>query len=120
MQSLPNCPGVFATVTVTRSGAGSYINGRWAAGVASQFSISASIQPAKMKHEELLHLPEGDRNRSALRVYTPTELRSANEADGTPADFIAWDGEQWEVVKVDVWTLGIAHCKALALRVRRA
>ena len=110
---------MFTTATVTRAAAGSYVDGRWVAGSNSQFSITGSIQPAKMKHEELLHLPEGDRNRSAIRVYTATELRAANETNQTLADFVTWDGEQWEVVKVDVWTLGICHYKAMALRVRR-
>ena len=111
---------MFVSVAVTRSAAGSYVNGRWVAGSTTALSVTASVQPVKLKHDELLHLPAGDRNRAAIRVYTPSELRSANETDGTPADFVTWDGEQWEVVKVDAWTLGIAHYKAIALRVSRS
>lgn len=116
---LPTPAKMFTAVSVTRSGAGSYVDGRWVAGSTSQFSITASMQPVKLKHNELLHLPEGDRNRSAVRVYTATELRAANEDNGTISDFVTWEGEQWEVVKVDVWSLGIAHYKAIALRVSR-
>lgn len=113
----PSC--MFVTIPVTRSAAGSYTSGRWAAGSTTALSITASVQPVKLKHEELLHLPAGDRNRSAIRVYTPAELRSVNEADGTPADLVTWDGEHWEVVKVDIWSLGVSHYKAIALRVSR-
>lgn len=110
---------MFTTVTVTRSAAGGYVSGRWSAGATSTFDVTASIQPVKLRHDELQHLPEGDRNRSAIRVYTATELHSESEAGGTLADFVTWDGEQWEIFKVDIWTLGITHYKALALRVLR-
>ena len=48
-----------------------------------------------------------------------TEVRTANETNGTPADMVTWAGEQWEVVKVETWPGSIAHHKALCMRVSR-
>lgn len=116
--SKTNC--LLATpITVTRSAIGTYVDGRWVAGATSSVSITGSVQPAKMRHEELLRLPEGDRNRSAIRVYSKSELLSNDESTGQVADVVAWQGEQYEVQKVDVWAEGIAHYKALCLRVAR-
>jgi len=110
---------MFATVTITRRAAGSYVDGRWAGGASSSLSIVASVQPDRPRPDELLHLPEGDRAREGLRLYTATEVRTANETNNTPADMVTWAGEQWEVVKVEKWPASIAHYKALCLRVSR-
>lgn len=112
-------PEMFTSVTITRSVAGSYTDGRWVAGSTSELTITASIQQQRPRPDELLHLPEGDRTREAVRIYTDTALQTANEDTGIVADFLTWDGEQWEVVRVETWTLGICHFKALALRVSR-
>lgn len=112
-------PNMFTSATITRSAAGSYVDGRFVDGATEEISIVASIQQDRPRPDELLHLPESDRTREAVRIYTNTALRTANETNGTIADYLTWDGEQWEVVKVESWVLGIVHYKAIALRVSR-
>jgi hypothetical protein len=117
--SIPTPDAMFTSVTVTRAAAGSYVDGRWVAGSTSTLTVTASAQPHRARPDELLHLPEADRTRESLRLYTETELQTADEETQTPADLVTWDGEQWEVVRVESWPLGLAHYKAIALRVAR-
>lgn len=117
--SLPTPDEIFGTYSITRHAAGSYASGRWVAGGTTLLTIMASVQQDRPRPDELLHLPEGYRAREAVRIYTETELRTANEANGTLADFLTHKGESWEVVKVEAWGHGILHYKATALRVAR-
>jgi hypothetical protein len=87
------------------------------AGSVSDVSIVASVQPASPS--DLQHLPDGDRSRAAVKIYTDDELRTANESSGLIADKVVWLGEQWEVQQLQRHVYGIAHYKALAFRVER-
>lgn len=91
--------------TVTRP-SGSYVAGRWVAGAASMFEITASIQPATPK--ELQRLPEGDRTTAVVAVWTSTELQAH--------DLVAYGGGNYEVQALERWDLG-GYFKALASRV---
>lgn len=114
---LPTPPGMFESTTLIRYAAGAYTNGRWAAGTATQSTIVASVQPATS--DDLLRLDEGFRTAGGCVVYSQAELRTANEATGRSADRIVWNGENWEVQKVDGHGLGIIHYRAICTRVER-
>jgi hypothetical protein len=116
---LPRPPEMFQSVAVTRPTAGSYVSGRWVPGSTGAVTVIASVQPDRARPDELLHLPEGDRAREGIRLYTDTHLYTSDEASGTPADLVEWQGEQWEVVRVESWPLHIGHYKVLALRIGR-
>lgn len=116
--NLPMPPEMFQDITVKRySGAGSYVNGTWSPGTSGNVTVRASVQP--LRPNELLHLPEGDRTRAGVKIYSDAELQTADEATGIAADEVTWDGEQWEVQKVSSHFLGLAHYKAIALRRER-
>jgi len=108
---------MFTSVTLTVWAAGSYVSGRWVAGSSSTAPITASVQPAGPR--DLLHLPEGDRTKGAVKIYTDAELSEGDESAGLVPDQITWNGEQWEVQKVWRHALGLGHHKAMALRVER-
>lgn len=95
--------------TVTRP-SGSYVAGRWVEGAATILEITASIQPATPK--ELQRLPEGDRTRDVIAIWTTTELRVG---EGAQADRVSYGGATYEVQAVERWDLG-AYWKALAAR----
>ena len=116
---IPMPPEMFQSVDVTRYAAGSYVSGRWVEGATSVLSITASVQPDRARPDELLHLPEADRAREAIRLYTTATLRTSDESAGIQADEVVWEGEQWEVHKVESWPLNMTHQKVLALRVAR-
>jgi len=108
---------MFTGMTALRSAAGVYTSGKWVPGAESTIDLVGSAQPATPN--ELLQLPEGDRTRATIAVWTNTALYTANEGTATPPDRIVWAGEQWEVQKVNQWDLGLAHCHVLATRVER-
>ena len=108
---------MFTDVTLTSWAAGSYVNRRWVAGASSTSTISASVQPAGPR--DLMHLPEGDRTKGAVKIYTDSELSEGDESQGFDPDQITWNGEQWEVQQVWRNALGIGHHKAMAVRVER-
>lgn len=101
-------------VTVTRTVAGTYVKGVHQPGESSSFGITASVQPASGR--DLLRLEEGQRTRETITVFTPDDLRTTDEATGTPADRIEWQGSTYEVQVVENWTPGRFR-KALAQRV---
>jgi hypothetical protein len=101
------------TFTVTRYAAGTYTEGGYVAGTTSTFSIKASVQP--VKGQELMRLPEGERLRDYLAVYTDTQLRSLQD-DKAP-DRISIEGYTYEVVAVDDWMTEGGYVKALVARV---
>lgn len=98
--------------TVSRP-SGSYVAGRWVEGTAETFEITASIQPATPK--ELQRLPEGDRVRDVIAIWTTTELRVA-ASPAAQADRVTYAGAVYEVQAVERWDLG-AYWKVLASRV---
>jgi hypothetical protein len=111
---------MFTSVTVKRYAAGSWAAGVFTAGAQSTVTITASVQPAKP--DELQNLSAAARRSSAgIKVYSESELRTADEATGIQADRVSWEGEDWEVQAVSRHRLSnLAHYKALATRMDRA
>lgn len=81
-----------------------------------EFTITASIQPLR-PDEVVDEQLGGERNRHSIRIYTATELHTVR-TDGSQlkADRIIYNGEEFEIVQVDLWTLnkrGLQHYKAI-------
>ncbi len=101
-------------LTVTRKGAGSYTSGVWVAGAESEMVILASVQP--MRPDEMESLPEGRRDKQAVKIYTSTELFTVR-GDNTSPDQMAYRGDTFEVVSVAPYQSGvISHFKAVAVK----
>lgn len=85
------------------------------AGVASTFTIAASVQrPSGWRLEKLL---DGGHTRDAWHIDTTTALRTANELTGVPADRVTVDGLVYEVFESAQVRAVIPHYETLALRV---
>ena len=76
--------------------------------------IVGSFQPLTGKERDAL--PEGVRTREALKVYTKSEIRTADQHTGTPADEIEYDGRVFVVTAVDRYPKLIPHYKGTLLR----
>jgi hypothetical protein len=96
-------------VTLSRAGSGLYLQGRWSPGQTTTVTIQADVQPAKPR--ELVNLPEAQRARAAIKVYSETELRTADVEAQTAADVLTVKGRRWEVQSVEPWS---GYCKAIA------
>jgi hypothetical protein len=96
-------------ITVTRTAAGTYVNGRYLPGDSQVFDAAGNIQPLNGK--ELLQLAEGDRQRQALKIYTTFAVE--NNDTVTRAD-----GIQYETQAVEDWTaFHQPHYKARLMRI---
>jgi len=106
------------TVTVTRRrypAPTSWTGGRAVAGTPTDTAILASVQPSP-GGEQLQHLPEGLRQRIALLAFTESDLRTADQADGTPADELVYQGDVYQVERVHRWTELLPHLEAYLSR----
>ena len=105
------------TITRVRKTSGDYLGGVWVDGVSEEVTILANVQPTK--GSELMALPESDRSRDIIKIYTTEEILGVQEGDGkTSPDLIIWQGNTYEVKIVYVQRMGVLdHTKALAARI---
>jgi len=92
------------TYAVTRTPAGSYVNGVAVPGTPTTLQITAAIYQASGR--DLERLPEGRRSVATIKVFTTTQLRTgAQQGQGGTegqyqADRISYNGLQYEVQQV--------------------
>lgn len=99
------------SITINRT-TGSYVNGLWVSGTPTTTQITASVQPAV--GNDLLRLPEGQRNRETLKVISLGEMRTADPTLDQQADTFDLYGRTYQVEQVLPW--GGAFYEALAQR----
>lgn len=107
------------TLAVTRRQAATYINGRPVPGVESIVPVVCNVQPV-LKASDTLLIPEADRSKACLKVYTKGgEMKALKEGgNGWAADRFTWKGDLYEVMKVIDYEMGVLnHYKAICMRV---
>jgi hypothetical protein len=96
---------------------GSYVAGRWVDG--SYVDTTIDVCPQPMSTDDLMLLPEGMRTKGAVKLYTLSLVKSADEASAvkTPPDEITYDGLVYQVQQTWKWRVGILdHYKVIAVR----
>lgn len=78
--------------------------------------ILASVQP--MSGKDVEKLSEGERHREGLKLYTVSDLRTADQYAGTIADRVVIDDITYEVLHVERQRSVIPHYKAMVLRMQ--
>lgn len=105
------------TVNLTQYTAGSYVNGVYQDGSTTVTPIVVNYQPAN--EEILLQLPEAERSRDPLVVYTPAVLKTVDKDNNLAADQLEIGGSMYKVHKVARYEMGVLdHTKAIVLRVQ--
>lgn len=104
------------TVTGVRYAAGTRSAGVFVPGATSPLSILASVQPAEGEDLELL--PEGQRTKTVLKLYTETLVKTASETAATLADVLTIDSKNYQVHHVEQQRSVIPHYKVLVVRVQ--
>lgn len=107
------------TLDVTRREAETIVRGRPVPGTESIVQVVCNVQPV-LKSTDTYLLPEADRTRATLKVYTKgAPLRQRKEGpNGYAADRFTWNGDLYEVMKVIDYEMGVLnHYKALCMRV---
>lgn len=80
--------------------------------IETRHPAQGNIQPAPGKERELL--PEGDRAKASIIIYTPAALLAGQEA--TKADRIYYGGETYRVALVEAWQQAGNFTKAIAVK----
>lgn len=109
-------------IKVEKYGAGAYVDGFWVPGNTSLIEITASCQP--MTANELLRLPENQRTKEWVKIFTTTKLSTADTEKKTNADVLIIDGSRYEVSSVKNYTMqgpvtGIQYYRCDAVRENR-
>lgn len=101
--------------TVTRvdaDGAYSTEDGTFQPGDTITFPVMASVQPATP--DDLVSIPEGDRDRERFRVYALCNLNNVIVSKLRKSDLIDIDGVSYQVESVEHWP---NHSKSIVVRV---
>lgn len=102
--------GLLQTVTGTRS-PGSYVSGRWVAGIPVALSFPGVVQNAAPA--DLKVLDEGQRTEEAIKIHTTFEL--IPQSSSITGDLISYKSNSWLVYNVAHRYIGGYH-KAIAIR----
>lgn len=102
--------------TVTRFGAGAWVNGYFVPGSSVTIDVMMSIQP--LNGTELVNLPEAQRTRRTVKAYSADRLFTSDQIAGTAADRVAYDGRVFEVHDCQNWTpMDLDHWKCVLVEV---
>lgn len=104
-------------VDIYRTTASTYSFGELVPGTTTVVPRDLNVQP--LKDDELMLLPEADRTKDWLKVYSAEDLRNAQEGtNGWSADEFVWQGYRYKVMKVKSYNMGtLNHYRALAARI---
>lgn len=102
-------------ITIKRHTGGTRTGGRYTPDARSTTAgVVASFQPLRGREIEMLS--EGDRDKRSGKLYTETEIKSADRTAQLLADQILFDGDTWEVRSVEKHFYG-GYWKAIVVRV---
>lgn len=104
-------------ITVNRSSGGTWVKGVYKPNASVAVVMKANIQPV-LKSTETMLMPEGDRSKEMVKVYTTSALVQRTEGVApTQGDTFVFDGKTWEVMKVISYKMGILdHWKSICVR----
>lgn len=107
------------TVTVKRYATGSYVNGDYVDGSISTITMPGSIQPDSADFtQEIKDLAlEGRDIKGAIKVFTNSELFTADNSPNRKADRVVYNGSEYEIRSVGAWKQGLIlrHYKSIGI-----
>lgn len=104
-------------VTILRHAEGSYIDGEWVEGGEVSVVIQANVHP--FSDYQVMMLPESDRTKSWLWLFTSDLVRQKKEGvGGYGADRFMWDGDLYEIMKTENYRMTVVdHREAKCARI---
>lgn len=104
-------------ITVNRSSGGTWVKGVYRPNTSAPVVMKANIQPV-LKSTETMLMPEGDRSKEMIKVYTVAPLVQRTEGvSPLQGDTFVFDGKTWEVIRVISYKMGIlSHFKSICVR----
>jgi hypothetical protein len=103
------------TLNVTRaSAAPTYVHGKLVPAASTTFPTAAHVQPSGGR--DVLRLPEGQRSREVITVWSAADLVAAAEG-GPKGDRFTWNGNTYEVQVIKAWRAAGGFCETICTRV---
>ncbi len=103
-------------ITVRRFSSGAWdTTGRFSGSITTENLTDAVVQPSSPK--EMEKLPENERTKEAITVYTRNALLTSDVSSQGKADQIIWGGRTYEVRLAGDWTAQAQYARAIATRV---
>ncbi len=104
-------------ITVQRFSPGVFLEGQYTSGGLIEIQMVAAVQP--MGAREVMMLPEGDRLKEAIRVFSVQQLLTKDETKSR-SDVIVVDGRTFEVKMVTNHTIygakvNLTHYESIAV-----
>lgn len=106
---------------IRSNGSGEYVDGEYIKTPDEEITIYANIQPAMASYRTQL-LPEGDRNKEAISIYSNDWLYTTRGGVDNPLnnDIIIYRGAMWEIVVSRPYGNFGEHCEALAIKLNES
>ena len=102
-------------IQVERTAPGAWVKGRWVEGLVTLINIEANVQP--MRGHELLVLPEADRTKDSIKVYSVEHIDTVEDVKQEQADIVIWNGKRYKAMKSMQYQMGILnHTKTICVR----
>ena len=88
---------------------GDYVKGRWVEGDGEPITVKANVQP--LKFHEILQLPESERTREWIKLYTTYDIISEEEGSetGKSPDIVVWNGFRYRVMRIRSYKMGVLN-----------
>jgi hypothetical protein len=104
-------------VDILRHAEGSFVDGDWVEGAETTVTIQANVHP--FTDYQVMMLPESDRTKSWLWLFTADLVRQKKEGvGGYGGDRFMWQGDLYEIMKVQTYTMTVQdHREAKCTRV---
>lgn len=104
-------------VDILRHAEGSFVDGDWVEGAETTVTIQANVHP--FSDYQVMMLPESDRTKSWLWLFTADLVRQKKEGTGGyGGDRFMWQGDLYEIMKVQTYTMQVQdHREAKCARV---
>ena len=106
-----------AAIQVVRRGAQTYdeATGLASGAATSTVTTEAIVQPSTPREVE--RLPENERTREAITIFTRYALRGSFVNTQQPADEVIWESRRYTVRLVEPWEQQARYARAIAVRV---
>lgn len=104
-------------VDILRHAEGSFVDGDWVEGTETTVIIQANVHP--FADYQVMMLPESDRTKSWLWLFTADVVRQKKEGTGGyGGDRFMWQGDLYEIMKVQTYVMTVQdHHEAKCTRV---
>lgn len=85
-------------------------------GATASSTIKASVQP--LDQDEVASLPEGERRKDWLKLYTRTKIEPANQYTSEAGDRVIIDGVTYEAREAPRWRKVCPHYRVFVVRIQ--